>query len=606
MPDNVIITVVGGQMAATSSAAPSAICSGASSMLSVQVSGGNSGNYNYSWYLNGVLLGQNQTITVTPTQTSTYQVEVWDGFNTVSSEVTVIVWPLPLADAGAALTIPNGTYTQLNGSATGGDNNYEFYWEPSNMVNNPAIANPNTVLLNASTNYTLTVTNGNGCQDEDQVIIFVTGGLLNASINASPNEICVGQSSFLSALVSGGSNDYTYTWTSVPAGFHSELKDVTVNPEVSTTFKLQVYDGYTSFYTQISVIVNPLPVVNAGEDRSINNGMTTMLTAVASNGTPTYEFLWSPTGLVLAPAMPLTPTLNLFASQTFKVTVTDSKGCISDDQVQVSIIGGPLQVNPVASDSVICNTASTILWANPGGGSSTYEAFSWTGTDGFISHERNPSVSPSETTTYMVDVYDGVVHTTGSVSVKVNPLPEINLIPDDPRIVILNATEISACVYDTILLDAGNSGFDFHWQNGSNAQQIIVYTSGLSFDTKTSTVTVTNQETSCHSEASLTVYFTFQNCSYGLDELPGRSRLFVYPNPSHDGIFVLKLDEDKSWTSLEITSPMGNLMHKQSLKGQINYQNEVSLDLRHLAKGIYILKVIGNNGIICQPIIISH
>jgi hypothetical protein len=606
LPDNVLVTVTGGEMLATSSADPPAICAGASSVLSVQVSGGNAGNYQYSWTQNGVLLGQNQTITVSPTQSTTYQVEVWDGFNTVSSNVTVMVWPLPLANAGEPITIPNGTNTQLNGSATLGDDNYQFYWEPSNMVDNPTLANPNTILLNASTNYSLTVTDGKGCQDNDQVTVTVTGGLLNASITASPNEICMGQSTLLSVLVSGGSSNYIYTWTSLPPGFHSTLKDVTVNPEVNTIYKLQVFDGFATFDAQVSVIVNPLPLTNAGSDQTINNGMSAMLSSTVTGGAPPYTFLWNPTGLVLAPTMPATPTNNLFASQLFDLQVTDSKGCLSDDQVEISISGGPLQVNPVAENPVICLNESTILRAIPGGGSNNYLTFNWTGSDGFTSQDNAPLVSPHETTSYLVDVYDGFNHATGEVTVVVNTLPEINLIPDDPRVVVLNSLEIGACVYDTILLDAGNTNSVYLWNNGSTSQKIMVCTSGLSFDVKTSQVVVSDLSTGCQSTASLTVYFTFQNCSYGVDEVSGRPGLLVYPNPSHDGIFMVKLDESKNWDLLEISSPMGNLIHKQYITDPFYSQSEVNLDLRHLAKGVYFLKALGKDGILLQPIIISN
>lgn len=606
MPDNMLVSVIGGQMSAISSATPPAICLGASSVLNVQVSGGNAGNYQFSWTQNGVLLGQNQTITVSPTQTTTYQVEVWDGFSSVTSNVTVVVWPLPLADAGETITIPNGTFTQLNGSATSGDGNYNFYWQPANLVDNPVIANPNTILLNASTNYSLSVTDGNGCQDIDQVTVIVTGGLLNASIVASPSEICEGQSTLLSVLVSGGSSDYTYLWTSTPAGFHSTLKDVTVNPEVNTTYWLQVYDGFTTYNTQVSITVNPLPLVNAGSDQTINNGTSTMLSAVVNEGAPPYAFLWAPSGLVLAPTMPLTPTNNLFASQLFDLQVTDSKGCVSNDQVEISISGGPLQVNPVADNPVICLHESTILRAIPGGGSNNYLSFDWEGSDGFTSQENTPLVSPQTTTIYTVDVYDGFNHVSGQVTVSVNPLPDINLIPDDPRIVVLNPIEIGACVYDTILLDAKNTGAGYLWNNGSTSQKIMVCTSGLSFDVKTSQVVVSDLSTGCQSSASLTVYFTFQNCSYGVDELSSGPKLLVYPNPSHDGVFMVKLDDSKHWDLLEITSPMGNLLYKEIIKGQLYYQSEVNLDLRHLAKGLYMLKVMGIDGIICQPIIISN
>lgn len=607
LPDQVVVSVIGGEMNAMSSATPPAVCKGASSVLSVQVSGGNAATYQYSWYQNGVLLGQNQTITVTPAQTTTYQVEVWDGFSSATSSVTVQVWPLPVASAGEDISIPNGTSTQLNGSATSGDGNYGFYWQPEDKVDNPEIADPTTVLLNASTNYTLTVTDGNGCLDNDQLTVMVTGGALYASITALPNEICFGQSSSLTALVSGGNdNSYAYTWSSIPAGFHSGLKDITVNPLVNTIYVLKVFDGFSTFTTQVSITVNQLPLANAGVDQIINNGMSTLLIATAASGAPPYSFLWSPAGMVLAPSMPATLTQNLFASQSFTVKVTDSKGCISDDQVQVSIIGGPLQVNPVADDSVICHTASTILRAIPGGGSNNYETFYWAGTDGFTSEEKNPSVSPSATTTYTVTVFDGFNPVTGSVVVKVNPLPEIDLIPDDPRFVVMNSQEIGACVYDTVVLDAGNLGSGYLWSNGSTNQQIVVCTSGLSFDVKTSKLTVTNLSTGCQSKDSLTVYFTFQNCSYGVNEPVRQPKLLVYPNPSRDGVFKVKPDESISWQQVEVYSMLGKRVFVKPFAAQKEGGNEFDLDLGHLPKGFYMLRLLCKQGVINQAIVISN
>lgn len=609
LPDQVLITVVGGEMSATSSAVPQALCKGASSVLSVQVNGGNASTYQYSWFQNGTLLGQNQTITVTPVQTTTYEVTVYDGFSSATSTVTVQVWQLPVASAGDDITIPNGTSTKLNGSATAGDGNYSYYWQPADKVDEPEAASPTTILLDASTNYTLMVTDGNGCKDNDQAMVIVTGGALYASISASPPEICLGQSSSLTALVSGGNDNYTYTWSSIPPGFNSELKDVTVNPLVNTTYKLQVYDHFTYFNTEMIVTVNPLPVVNAGEDQTINNGMTAMLNATSSSGAPPYAFLWSPRELVLAPSLPVTPTQNLFESQSFTVKVTDSKGCISNDQVQVSIIGGPLQVNPAADDSVICCTSSTVLRANAGGGDSYNNAtFTWTkanSTDVF-STERNPIVEPAETTTYAVKVYDGYLYVTGSVKIKVNPLPVIDLIPIDPRFVIISPTEIGACVYDTVNLNAGNPGYDYHWNNGSTNQQIMVSTSGLSFDSKTSSVTVTNPTTGCESIATLTVYFTFQNCSYGVNNPLSAPKLLVYPNPSRDGAFKVKLDEGISWEQLDVYSMLGKRVYVKPFAGQKVGGNEFDLDLSHLPKGFYVLRLLCKHGVINQSIVISN
>lgn len=606
-PDQVLVTVTGGQMVASASASPPAVCQGESSTLSVQVSGGNVAGYQFSWYHEGLLIGDHQSIVVEPENTGTYTAEIWDGFNTVSSDVILQVWTLPVASAGGDATIPNGTSVQLQGSASQGGGNYSYYWQPVEKVDNPAIANPTTVLMYSTTNFTLSVTDGNGCQDSDQVTVFVTGGLLFASIEASPAEICVGQTSDLTVLTSGGSGNYTYHWTSIPPGFSSQLKDVTVNPMVNTTYFLEVYDGFTTFSAQVPLIVNPLPLVNAGPDKTILNGTSTLLTSQVSGGSPPFNYLWSPSSFVMEPTNAQTLTTNLFSSQVFILQVTDSKGCSSYDQVEVLITGGPLQVNPVADEAVICRNQFTTLRAMPGGGSNNYVSYLWTGTDGYASTEASPQVSPETTTTYTVVVFDGFNSVSGNVTVTVNQLPEINLIPfNDPRVLVISPTEIGVCVHDTITLNAGNPGAIYLWSNGSTNHSISISTSGLSFDVQSFQVTVTNPETSCQNTANLTAYFTFQNCSYGIEEQIADNVLLVYPNPSHDGIFKVKIPDGSQPGQLKIFSLAGQQLLEMKFEKLSSPGTEMNLDLSHFAKGLYILKFEGLDRVWYCPVIISH
>jgi len=80
-------------------------------------------------------------------------------------------------------------------------------------------------------------------------------------ITADQDSVCAGAAVNLSSVVSGGEGEYTYSWTSIPAGFISSEANVTVNPETTSTYYLQVKDtsgkSGSAFY---QVYVKPLPI----------------------------------------------------------------------------------------------------------------------------------------------------------------------------------------------------------------------------------------------------------------------------------------------------------------------------------------------------------
>lgn len=96
------------------------------------------------------------------------------------------------------------------------------------------------------------------------------GGPLQASITPSVDTICLGSSSELEAVVSGGVAPYSYNWSSDPSGFDSDQATVTVSPEVATTYTVEVTDDDGNVVVaSATVVVNSLPVADAGPDQLI-------------------------------------------------------------------------------------------------------------------------------------------------------------------------------------------------------------------------------------------------------------------------------------------------------------------------------------------------
>ena len=89
----------------------------------------------------------------------------------------VIVNPLPVADAGADVSILLGTTVDLNGSATGGTPGYTYMWTPGGATTATVNVGPA-----ATTTYTLGVTDSKGCYDSDDVLLTVYANTISGVV----------------------------------------------------------------------------------------------------------------------------------------------------------------------------------------------------------------------------------------------------------------------------------------------------------------------------------------------------------------------------------------------------------------------------------------
>lgn len=194
-------------------------------------------------------------------------------------------------------------------SATGGDT---YQW--SNGYSSQSI----TVTPNTTTTYTVTGTDVNGCFDIATVNIYVNP-LPQININANPSEICVGQSTTLTA--SGGN---TYLWSTNEAD-----SSIVVSPLNSTTYYVTVTDtNLCNNSSSFLLNVHPLPNINisAQPDTNICIGMSAILTASGgvnyqwSNGQNNNQITIQPTN-----------------STTYYVTVTDNHGCIDSSFLNIYV-----------------------------------------------------------------------------------------------------------------------------------------------------------------------------------------------------------------------------------------------------------------------------
>jgi len=497
--------------------------------------------------------------------------------------MVLIINQAPEANAGEDQSIAHGTATTLNGTATGGSGIYLWSWSPQELLVDPTVQDPLTTNIGTSTNFTLTVTDETtSCLDSDDMVVYVTGGPLTVIATADPMEICIGNGSRLNAIPSGGSGDYTYSWTSDPQGFISSIPDPDVSPEETTLYIIEIFDGFNTTTGSVMVTVYSKPVAFAGEDIDIPHGTNTTLSGSAAGGSGEYSYSWVPAVYLVDPQVQNPQTINLYGSIYFELTVTDEiTNCNDVDSVLIHITGGPLNVAVSANPQDICFEGSSQLLAVASGGSGEY-SFSWTSDPpGFSSIESSPVISPEVTTSYFVEVNDGYNTTNGSTSVSVFSLPdvEISAFPND-----------TVCLFESITLDATTEGaIEYFWfPDGQTTPVISIDSTGIGAGSKTFYVEVTNLN-QCIGLDSVTV--TFDNC-VGVEDMVLESAFRLFPNPASDHIFI---KAENSWQFavgslqlgqmvIEIYDLYGKLVYKEEF--QLNSSN-LSIDISSYKSGIY-------------------
>jgi hypothetical protein len=150
---------------------------------------------------------------------------------------------------------------------------------------------------------------------------------LSLQVTANPAEVCAGDTSQLQALAYGGTWTYTFEWTSDPAGFTSTEAEPMVYPNENTTYFCEVDDGENTVSGQTTVSVNPLPVVDLGEDTTVCENE--VVTLDAEN--PGASYLWS-TGETTQTIMVDTTGIG-FGSVEVWVEVTTAESCMKSDNI---------------------------------------------------------------------------------------------------------------------------------------------------------------------------------------------------------------------------------------------------------------------------------
>src|SRR5690606_15226003 len=138
--------------------------------------------------------------------------------------------------------------------------------------------------------YKVTVWDDNSCFDTLNVFIpQITCGP-EITVTANPDTICLGDTTQLSATSIGGSPPYTYVWNNTASLTNPNDSITQAYPLSTTIYQVIVTDGNGDRDTTTAqIVVNQLPLANAGNDSAICINSTKQL--LASGG---LSYVWSP------------------------------------------------------------------------------------------------------------------------------------------------------------------------------------------------------------------------------------------------------------------------------------------------------------------------
>ncbi len=268
---------------------------------------------------------------------------------------TVVVVGVPIANAGADQQVNAGTSATLQGSASGGLGTYSYQWTPANMISGlSTILNPTTVSLNASVIYQLKVIDQSTlCADSDQVIITTLGGNLSAMMLVNQNPICKGDSTVVTAIGSGGTGNYTYSWSSSPAYFSSSLRSPKVAPTATTAFIVKVIDGNDTASAGNFVIVDEIPTSNLPSDVKLCDNATVDIDA--GGGFASYQWSNGFDGQIITIQGNTLP----YAYTNYYLHIVNANGCSVDDSTRIEVLASPKNI--LGNDTSICLQSTLIL-----------------------------------------------------------------------------------------------------------------------------------------------------------------------------------------------------------------------------------------------------
>lgn len=445
--DNAVVTDIG--------------CSGSGiGSISTSVTGGVA-PYSFNWS-NG-----STTSSVTGLTAGPYSLTITDANGCVKNyNYTISAFPA----VSFTTSTTQATCGQPNGSAsvnvTSGTAPYTYQWSPN-------VSSGSTANNIAAGNYTVTVTDANGCSDT-QTIIVTEIATFSLTTQTTPVG-CTGTGATATVNVNGGTGPFTYQWS--PSGGNGQ----TATNLNSGTYTVTVTDGAGCTLTA-SVTIDPYTPMSlsvTGSPALCDNAASGTASVSVIGGNPGYTYQWS-NGATTAAITGLSPG-------TYTVTVTDASSCT--ETITVSIAQNPQVFISISGNNDLCEGQSTTLTSSVNGGSGGNQ-YLWSNGSNSSSVTVTP---PAGINVYTVTVTDNTGCTASATyAVNITSYPVLSL-----------SNDVTICSGESTVLTASGAA-TYNWSPSTGLSN-PTSANPVASPSATTTYTVTGANGNCTSTASVTV-----------------------------------------------------------------------------------------------------
>lgn len=388
------MVVVNSSCIITAAATSSTICPNGCTNVTANGASGTS-PYTYSWSTGATT----QTINVCPATNTNYLVTITDAIgNSASAPASVIIRP-PLITTPSSTNITCTVTGSAGITVNSGTVPYAYNW--SNGATTSSIQNI------PAGNYTVTVTDGNGCTKTNAFTITSSNP---ASATFTYPSTCVGSLVNFTHTGSAG----TYYWSITPtspaiSGTTMNFSHTFLSAGTYTVTHSTTNAGCSDNKTATVTVINCTGPTVTATGSSVCPGVCATVTSSGANGTSPYTYSWS-NGSTTQNISPCPAS-----TTTYTVTIKDSGGNTSTSTAVVTV--HPAVTVTTSPTNINCNGGTGFAAAAGGGGSSPY-TYSWSASGG-----SGPLVSGLSAGSYTVTVTDNKGCTSTSTTTITSPLP---------------------------------------------------------------------------------------------------------------------------------------------------------------------------------------
>lgn len=427
------------RLVTTPSTVTAPLCNGQSNGSILMTTQGGTNPYSVSWNT-----GSTGT-SLTNIPAGTYIATVTDARNCVDKDTIVLTQPAVLnatANQIQQVSCFGGNNASIQTLISGGTMPYTYLWNNGNT-------NANISGL-AAGNYSLQVTDANGCQQTLQTTITQPAALQASNSSQIAGVSCFGgNNGNINLVMQGGTPNYSYQWNT--GSTNANLSNLPAG-----NYTVVVTDSKQCSFTQSFNITQPA-LLTASQNTTTSTvscfgGNNGGINLIMQGGVPNYSYQWS--NGVTTPNNPNLP------AGTYTVTVTDANQCSFTQPFTITQPSALQALQNSGSTPVSCyggNNGSIQFGAQ--GGVPNYN-YQWSNG---VTTANNPNVPAG---TYTVTVTDANQCSLTQQYVVGGPLSPLSLATQSTQITQADCFGANTGSIQ-VAAQGGTPGYTYQWNNGT-------------------------------------------------------------------------------------------------------------------------------------------